>query len=324
MNSLKQRIDYIDFVKGWGIFLVIWVHTDYPFWVTPNFVNSFFFFTSGFFFKKDDFGNFTKKQVNRLLIPFVFFYLISYPFRIVFHYWDFRTLSDFDWWCIFDIFDSVGRSDYLFVNVPLWFILCIVVVRYYYWFVYNFNKYVLFVLSIILLLSRSLIYSIATPFMINNAVYWLGFFILGNLYGKKLIEILLDLRSRIIVFTISGICSLFLFLSEDFIVNELLLNFIVHLERLAIIVFTISVFAFFNGKSYMKPFKFMGESSLQILGYHILILVPFGRIAYRVTRQHEPWIGFICAVLTTIVLFFIIRFSNKYIPQFVGKRNLIK
>ena len=324
MNNLKQRIDYIDFVKGWVIFLVIWVHTDNPYWVTANFVNSFFFFTSGFFFKKDDFGVFTKKQVNGLLIPFMFFYLISYPFRIVVHYWDFRSLSNFDWWCIFDIFDSVGRPDYLFVNVPLWFILCIVVVRYYYWFICNLNKYVLLVLSIILLLNRNLIDNIATPFMINNAVYWLGFFILGNLYGKKLIEILLDLRNRITIFIITGICSSLLFLSENFIVNEQFLNLIVHIERLSIIVFTISVFAFFNGKSYIKPFKFMGENSLQILGYHILILIPFGRIAYRITRQHEPWIGFICAVMTAIVLFFVIRLSNKYIPQFVGKRNLIK
>lgn len=324
MNSLKQRIDYIDFVKGWVIFLVIWIHIDHPSWITVDFVNSFFFFTSGFFFKKDDFGVFAKKQINGLLIPFIFFYLISYPFRIVVHYWDFRTLYNFNWDCIFDIFMSVEMHDYLFVNVPLWFILCIFVVRYYCWFICNINKYVLLFLSIILLLNRDFIESIATPFMINNAIYWLGFFILGNIYGKKLIEILLDLKNRIIIFTISGICSLFLFLSEDFIVNELLLNLIVHLERLAIIVFTISVFAFFNGKSYMKSFKFMGENSLQILGYHILILIPFGRIAYRITRQHEPWIGFICAVLTAIVLFFVIRFSNKYIPQFVGKKNLIK
>ena len=71
--------------------------------------------------------------------------------------------------------------------------ILVVVVRYYYWFICNLNKYVLLVLSIILLLNRNLIDNIATPFMINNAVYWLGFFILGNLYGKKLIEILCNL-----------------------------------------------------------------------------------------------------------------------------------
>lgn len=307
-----------------GYFLVIWVHTNHPAWVTPGFVNSFFFFISGFFFKKDDFGVFTKKQLNGLLIPFIFFYLISYPFEFIYYFWDFRSFSNFNWFCIFDIFKSVERCDYMQVNIPIWFILCIFFVRYYYWFICGLNKYLLLLYSVIVFLTKNLIESLATPFMINNAIYWLGFFILGNLYGKKLIEILLDLRNKIIVFTISGICSLFLFLSEDFIVNELFLNFIVHLERLSIIVFTISVFAFFNGKSYMKPFKFMGENSLQILGYHILILIPFGRIAYRITRQHEPWIGFICAVLTTIVLFFVIIFSNKYIPQFVGKKNVIK
>ena len=36
MIQAKQRIDFIDLVKGWVIFLVIWVHTDHPSWVTAD------------------------------------------------------------------------------------------------------------------------------------------------------------------------------------------------------------------------------------------------------------------------------------------------
>lgn len=283
-----------------------------------------FLFISGFFFKKIDFGDFTKKQVNGLLIPFIFFYLISYPFRIIVHYWDFKTLDNFDWLCILDVFDSVACHDYMFVNVPLWFILCIFIVRYYYWFMCSFSKYLLIVISIILLLNYNFIYNIATPFMMNNALYWLGFFILGNLYGKDLITVLTKIKYRVIILLVTGIVSVGLFLSENIITNDVLLNIVTHIERLSTIIFTISVFSNFNGESYMTPFKFFGENSLQVLGYHILILIPFSRVAFRLTRTHEPYIGFVCAVLTAFVLYFVIRFSNKYIAQLVGKKNMIK
>lgn len=319
MVEEKQRIDFIDFVKGWVIFLVVWVHTSHPSWVTANFVNSFFFFTSGFFFKKNDIILFSKKQVNGLLIPFIFFYVISYPFRTIVHFWDYRTLETFDWLCIFDIFDCVGRSDYLFVNVPLWFILCIFIVRYYYWFICNLNKILLVFLSVILLLNRSFIDSVSTPFMINNAFYWLGFFILGNLCGKKLINALVNIRYRMIILFVTGVISVSFFYIEKYINNVQILNAFVHFERLSIILFTISVFSFFNGKSFMRPFKYLGENTLQILGYHILILIPLGRIAFKLTNEHDPYIGLVSSLLTICVLYFIISFSNKYIPRLVGK-----
>lgn len=74
----------------------------------------------------------------------------------------------------------------------------------------------------------------------------------------------------------------------------------------------------------MAPFKFLGENSLQVLGYHMLVLYLFSRITFKLTRMHESYIGFINAVLTVIVLYFVIRFSNKYIPRLVGKKNMIK
>lgn len=43
IEQAKPRIGYIDLVKGWVIFLVIWVHADHPVWVTANFVNSFLY-----------------------------------------------------------------------------------------------------------------------------------------------------------------------------------------------------------------------------------------------------------------------------------------
>jgi len=323
MIQAKQRIDFIDLVKGWVIFLVIWVHTDHPSWVTVDFVNSAFFLLSGLFFKKYEFGTFSTKQVNSLLIPFIFFYLISYPFRIVMHYWDFRTLETFDWGCILDIFDSASRSDYLFVNVPLWFILCIFFVRYYYWLICKAPKWILLGIAILLFMLREQINSIATPFMINNAVYWLGFFIVGNLSSKWLTSE--NKKSKISVIGINGLLGLMLYIAEAQIESDYLLNAITHIERLSLIIFTILIFSFVPTK-YLAPLKFMGENTLAILGYHFFILIPLSRLAHKISggETYPYLIGLPCSILTAIVLYFVIKFSNKYIPSFVGKGNLIK
>ena len=90
---MEKRIDYIDTIKGVVIFGVVWVHTAHPNWLTPLLVNTIFFFLSGIFFKRKPIGTFLKEKVQSILIPFSFFYLISYPFRMIVHYWDHRTLS---------------------------------------------------------------------------------------------------------------------------------------------------------------------------------------------------------------------------------------
>lgn len=324
MEQAKHRIGYIDLVKGWVIFLVIWVHTDSPSWVTSNFVNAFFFFVSGLFFKEYEFGEFSKKQVNGLLVPFIFFYLISYPFRIVVHYWDFQTLTTFDWGCILDIFKSEGRSDYLFVNVPLWFILCIFFVRYYYWFICKNKKWVLLIIAIILLMSQTSINKVATPFMMNNALYWLGFFIIGNLSANLLkVE---DWKKRLIAIIASGVAAVILYFSEKYVDSKLFLHAVVHLERILIIIFTIFIFSFLDNVRCLNPLRFMGENTLAVLGYHLLILIPLGRIAHKLSggEQYPYLIGLSCSILTAFILYFIIKLSNKYIPALVGKKGLIK
>lgn len=93
---------------------------------------------------------------------------------------------------------------------------------------------------------------------------------------------------------------------------------VIHIVRLAIIVCTLSVFSF-NFANKLPWLRFFGENSQAVLGYHVLILVPFSRLAFKLTRVHEWWIGSICALLTTGVLSFIIKLSNKHIPRLVGR-----
>lgn len=81
----KQRIDYIDLMKGICITLVVIVHCDVKFPVDilndmlQNLRMPLYFFLSGLFFKEyNSFFEFVLKKVNKNVIPYVFFAFIPY------------------------------------------------------------------------------------------------------------------------------------------------------------------------------------------------------------------------------------------------------
>lgn len=121
----------------------MWFHSIRPpGWLTAQLVNSVFFFLSGIFSKRELFGQFMAHKAKQLLVSFIVFYLVCYPFRLFMHYWDFRTLEWFDWWCIFDLFEVHGINDYLALNIQLWFLLCLFVVQVMYYVISQLNRWV--------------------------------------------------------------------------------------------------------------------------------------------------------------------------------------
>ena len=70
-----------------------------------------------------------------LIVPFLLFFIISYPFRLVVEFWDYKDWSHLSWGMLGDLFDISARSDYLYANVPLWFLLCLFMVTMIWWFI---------------------------------------------------------------------------------------------------------------------------------------------------------------------------------------------
>ena len=128
----KQRIEYIDLAKGLCISLVVLYHI-HCFETTTETALQFFrmplyYFLSGIFFK--EYGGlaiFSIKKVNKLIIPFLFFFLVAYAAGIVCHFLHFyeRGIIEepFHWNMIFDIFTKLGRGEDIGYNVPIWFLL---------------------------------------------------------------------------------------------------------------------------------------------------------------------------------------------------------
>lgn len=122
MIEAKKRIEFVDLAKGICILLIIVGHSgvevDYPglsAMRTPLYLT-----LSGLFFK--DYGGFTNlliRKTNKILIPFLFFYIASYLLFYLFNAL-FPGLIVSDARGIFDLFTQIQ-----YFNGPLWFLLAI-------------------------------------------------------------------------------------------------------------------------------------------------------------------------------------------------------
>lgn len=117
----KQRIEFIDLAKGICIIWVILWHIN----ILPMYIpglNSvrmpLYFILSGLFFKTyGSFVNLAIKKINKILIPFLFFYILGY---IIFYSIDciLPGLIKTDATSIFDVF-----TQRQYFNGPIWFLL---------------------------------------------------------------------------------------------------------------------------------------------------------------------------------------------------------
>ncbi|MCQ2376222.1 MAG: acyltransferase family protein [Salinivirgaceae bacterium] len=124
METDKKRIEFIDLAKGVCIILVVLLHMGLPIDehvpLLQNLRMPLYFILSGLFFKTyGGFAQLCKKKINKILIPFVFFYVASYGiFYMLITFAP--SLSNSEATGILDIFTQ--RTTF---NNPIWFLLCL-------------------------------------------------------------------------------------------------------------------------------------------------------------------------------------------------------
>ena len=118
----KQRISWIDMAKGYGTILVIFAHIHYGLlrtWIY-TFHMPLFFFLSGYVFKENyGFGEFLKKKVKTIVIPY---FCLGLP-MVLYEAWRIsggrkEQLSQSMW----SLFKDLVRQERLWT---LWFISCL-------------------------------------------------------------------------------------------------------------------------------------------------------------------------------------------------------
>ncbi len=131
----SKRITYIDTLKGICIILVVFMHCELPDGDSElathigNALRTYrmptYYFLSGIFFKLyGGLSDFTRHKVNNIIIPLLFFNLLSFVGCALFAFvesWKNSVPFQFEWTYVFDI---LYRNDiHLKPVMPLWFLL---------------------------------------------------------------------------------------------------------------------------------------------------------------------------------------------------------
>ena len=189
MTTTKPRLHYIDFMKGLCILFIVIFHTwpqgfdllgSHVNYTLESFRIPMYYFISGIFFKPyGGFFDFTRRKVNNMIVPLVFFILLAAALV-----W---TVSHFP---------PLGQGfqaatwhnllhQYWGFNIPLWFLLSLFEVNVVYYAMQRYFPGMRWVAVTCLALSV-LGYALAAhhvrlPYFVGTALLGLPFFVLGSL-----------------------------------------------------------------------------------------------------------------------------------------------
>lgn len=179
---MKERNCLIDVMRGMGIIFVLLGHRALPNIIVKMiyaFHMPLFFFISGYLYKKCELRKFVIKKIKKLILPYIFFWLIS---AIIGFFASKIGIID-----NYNVDKLVEQIVYYtpngFWNGPLWFLPCLFVVEIMFCFINQyFNKYSTLISSFVIpflgyLCTR---YNIYLIFKIDIAFTGLFFYSLGN------------------------------------------------------------------------------------------------------------------------------------------------
>lgn len=328
----KKRYDFIDLLKGAGIFLVVWGHTVFP---RSVYIYSFhmplFFFLSGFLHNtKKPPHKFIIGKINTLYIPYAVFTLFSWVFYLI------LLLAQKNYDALnahfIKISSLVTGTANNGGNNPIWFLTCLFVVS-----------------NAFLLISR-----------INNPL-----FRFGSVVGASLVGYILSLTEvRLYFFNIDIALSALVFYYGGYIVRRRnLLRYIepgrsrlwvlsmipaeiAHIgtaylnTRVAAIDWvnmagnTLGNYFFFYASAFLGILvyfvagcqiqrlgilNFLGKNSLLILATHKPLLFLFDRSAGKFLNPEAGWYGLLATITVLLSTLPLILLVNRKAPLIIGK-----
>lgn len=315
----KQRIAYIDFLKGLCIILIVAFHTKPQAWGEHSYklllTLPIFFMLSGCFFKQPvDFSEFLRRKVNTLIVPLVFFLFIGFVYFVM------RELA-FSRFNVAAVIHKLPSNLFNF-NTPMWFVWVLFVVNILY---YCLRK----LLSPLWSLVASLAIGVAGYYLnsfgyqlyllFDIAMVALPFFAVGSLLNhysllSKSPSLAISIPCLLIAFTIVYLtdCGLNMYHRE----YPALIKF--YIVPLCLIIPMMWVSLRLVKKE--VPFvSFIGKNTLIVLGTHYFLLGPL-KAGIQLLLQ-PMWVYFTTIIGTLALECPIIRLINRYLPYLVGKKE---
>ena len=321
-----QRIDFIDKIKGVCIILVIYSHILGNLFEGLRFIFCFhipmFFCLSGLFFKPYTcYKEFLRKKVNTLLIPFAFFYILSYSLF-------FLKKAMFGSSQNFSIWDFL-YGEQMF-NISLWFLLSLFIISNIMYVIYHFKSSIVKLLVVIIL---GVVGYIGALYDFGNILFFMAsltslpFYYLGCLlkeYGY--LE-----RRKTWEFGV-GICLLFVGLVIAFVSltpprllyfnNTIMVGnvFEIYITSTSLVIGLMIVLKYLLKRG--KFISWIGNNSIVLLVLHMLFS-PFIYPIVGVLFQGNSM--YFCSFIIDIALCIVaIPITTRFIPVLIGKKEFLK
>lgn len=327
MSTNTNRIDYIDLAKGFCILLVIfhhvalYYHYRYSGWIPlRSFRMPLYYILSGIFFRQySGFFDFIKRKTNKLVIPFIFFYLLlSVPLTIFMkHYSILDALLNF-------VYDNK------FKNGSVWFLLSLFEVNIIFYLILSVsnrlpNKGVILAALSLLCGLAGLYFSYIQfncYFFIDTSLTAVPFFYIGYLLGwggQKALRRDFRWWQDILIVLLS--VSYVLLFSRD--LNFGLNNYSNYYSVYPCgILGTIAVLVISRRIGRLPLVSYIGRYSIIALCTHQVVLIVNGYFLKHVLGDvyTSVWINFFITVLEMLVVIPLLR---RYLPYFTAQKDLI-
>lgn len=334
-EQTQNRYSCIDFLKGLGIFLVVWGHTMTPrsVWLY-SFHMPLFFFLSGFVFRAKPLKEFLVNKINRLYVPYFVFTVLSWVFYllVILFSGDMGLLRD-HLPKIASAYTGMARNG---GNDSIWFLPCLMMVSGLFFLLKKLCGKNIFIIPVILGFSL-LGYRLGEmdwelPFKLDVAFSGLSFYFLGFITRER--NLLQNLR-RLRPALGAAIAALCLFLQiycaqmnvaltgipkVSMFSNNLGNFYLFHLAAW----FGIAALAVVGVKAdSMGLINYLGKHSLIILASHKPLLFLFQTAARDFVNTQSFFFGLTASLGAVALTVPLIRFSEHYLARLTGSRPFL-
>ncbi len=334
-----DRVDWIDNLKGIGIIFIIFGHSISCPDFLINYLFSFhvplFFFLAGVNFSKshlDDFFLFFKKRFKRLLIPYLFFNLLSYGFWIM-------RIKIFDspqevpiLRPLLGIFYGNGHNKWLVHNEPLWFFICLFVAQMFLFLILKLSKTKMYTIVFLCFFAfigylDSKYLKIRLPWSIDVALTAVVFLGIGYILKENLQKLkILKNPFLLVLFFLLNIFVVFLNGKIDMNYNKYNNIFLFYSGAFLGIYFWTGISMFIGN---VNTLKYIGSNSLSIFALHIPVLLVIVKlmmmigIPYSIQENNIAFM-FIHTFLSILMIILMVYLFSRYIFFFVGREKLMR
>lgn len=329
----SARIEFVDLAKGICILLVVAVHIfpecngiDVLSWLRMP----LYFCLSGIFFKEyDSFIGFARKKTDKLLIPFIAWYLISYAIFYAKIYLGVTSLDANDF-SLNDIF--TGSFMY---NNPIWFLLslfwCAI------WFAlikYSSRSQAAIFVKVLASTFIGWIFSFTETinlFYFATSLTCLPFFYAGYMLKSNSLIISNETSpGDIILISLAAIGFIYaVFVPEQppvlsYYENKLISGnpVDIYISSLAAVIILLSVCKYIRK---LPGINWLGRFSIIILVTHMLFVSPLAKCVQKLTGLPEE--GIPCRLIVFVAIFAlmgaIIPLSQKYLPYITAQKEFL-